>query len=92
MTAERVNQALTLLLKAVISPALAQATEPWQTNPRERIAHCIERVRIEASEGASLVAACAPQGRALLTQAQKTLERLESLQVLATALAGSPPA
>ena len=86
------DQALTLLLKAVISPALAQATESWQTHPRERIAHCIAQVRIEVSEGASLVAACAPHGRAMLTQAQQTLERLESLQVLATELAGSPPA
>ena len=92
MTAERVDQALTVLLKAVVNPALAKATEPWQTNPRERIAQCIGRVRIEASEGASLVAACAPHGRAMLTQAQQTLKRLESLQVLATALAGSPPA
>lgn len=92
MTAERVDQALTVLLKAVINPALAQATEPWQANPRERIAQCIERVRIEASEGASLVAACAPQGRAMLTQARQTLERLESLQLLATELACSTPA
>lgn len=91
ITAEQVDQALTVLLKAVVNPALAQVTEPWQTNPSERIAQCIERVRIEASEGASLVAACAPHGRAMLTQAQQTLERLESLQVLAMELAVSRP-
>ena len=91
ITAERVDQALTVLLKAMVNPALAKATEPWQTNPRERIGQCIERVRIEVSEGASLVAACAPHGRAMLTQAQQTLERLESLQVLAMELAVSRP-
>ena len=89
ITAEQVDQALTVLLKVVVNPALAQVTEPWQTNPSERIAQCIERVRIEASEGASLVAACAPHGRAMLTQAQQTLERLESLQLLAMELAVS---
>jgi hypothetical protein len=43
---------------------------------------CINRTKAEASEGAALIDACAPQGRAMLTQAQKKLEQLQALKVL----------
>ena len=78
-----VDQALTVLLRAVVNPALAQACEALHNTPLARIQHCIQQMRIEASEGASLVASCAPHGRAMLSQAQQTLERLESLEILA---------
>ena len=80
---KRLDQALTVLLRALVNPAMVQATKSMEGDPRARIADCIDQTRIEASEGASLVAACAPHGRAMLTQAQQTLERLESLQLLA---------
>ena len=78
-----VDQALTVLLRAVVNPALAQACEALHNTPLARIQHCIQQMRIDASEGASLVASCAPHGRAMLSQAQQTLERLESLEILA---------
>ena len=78
-----VNQALTVLLRAIVNPALAQASEALHDTPHARIQHCIQQLRIEASEGASLVASCAPHGRAMLSQAQQALERLESLEIVA---------
>ena len=38
--------------------------------------------KAEASEGAALIDACAPHGRAMLTQAQKRLEQLEAIKTL----------
>ena len=43
---------------------------------------CIDRTKADASEGAALIDACAPQGRAMLTQAQNRLEQLQALKVL----------
>ena len=48
----------------------------------QQIDLCTERTKVEASEGAALVDACAPHGRAMLTQAQKRLENLQALKVL----------
>ena len=90
LTCHPLDRALTVLVRALVSPALAQASEHVHSDPRARLQYCIEQVRIEASEGASLVAVCAPHGRAMLSQAQQTLERLESLQLLTRELAGSP--
>ena len=59
------------------STANVQATEVGA-----QIDLCIERVNAEASEGAALIDACAPHGRAMLTQAQIRLENLEALKVL----------
>ena len=47
-----------------------------------RIKACIEKVKVEASEGAALVAECAPHGRVMVAQAQKTLADLEALAVM----------
>ena len=43
---------------------------------------CINRTKAEVSEGAALIDACAPQGRAMLTQAQIKLGQLLALKVL----------
>jgi len=43
---------------------------------------CIERIKAEASEGVALIEACAPHGRALLSQAQQKLDALAELSVL----------
>ena len=39
-------------------------------------------MKADASEGAALVAECAPHGRAMLTQAQQQLANLDALKVL----------
>ena len=79
---ESVDRALTVLLRALLNPSMAQSSEALHANPINRLQYCIEQTRLEASEGASLVAACAPQGRAMFSQAQRRLEHLESLQLL----------
>ena len=79
-TAEDARQALLKLLSTLAGPANANADETQPVSAQ--IAHCIERTKTVASEGAALIDACVPHGRAMLTQAQKRLETLEALKVL----------
>ena len=79
-TAEDARQALLKLLSTLAGPANTNADEAQPVSAL--IARCIERTKTEASEGAALVDACVPHGRAMLTQAQKRLETLEALKVL----------
>ena len=79
-TAEDARQALLKLLSTLAGPANANTDETQPVSAL--IARCIERTKTEASEGAALVDACVPHGRAMLTQAQKRLETLEALKVL----------
>ena len=79
---ESVDRALTVLLRALLNPAMAQNSEALHPDAIDRLHYCIQQTRLEASEGASLVAACAPHGKAMLSQAQRRLEHLESLQLL----------
>ena len=79
-TSEETQLALLKLLTATAGPALKADDE---SKPIEdQIDLCIERTKAEASEGAALVAQCAPHGRAMLTQAQKRLDTLEALKVM----------
>ena len=87
---ESVDRALMVLLRAVLNPAMVQSSEALHADAINRLHYCIEQSRLEASEGASLVAACAPHGKAMLSQAQRHLERLESLQVLMAGHHGEP--
>ena len=68
------------LLSETPGPALGALEEELPAG--QPIDLCIERTKAEASEGAALVDACAPHGRALLTQAQQCLENLQALKVL----------
>lgn len=81
LNAETAKAAIKRLLLTCISPAMAAETEGINRTS-ERIRTCIERVKVEASEGASLVAECAPHGRAMVAKAQQTLADLEALSVL----------
>lgn len=87
ISTEPVNRAITVLLRALLTPAMAQRSEDLHADAVDRLTYCIEQTRLEASEGASLLDACAPHGRAMLSQAQRRLEQLESLQLL---LFGNP--
>ena len=79
-TSEDTRKALLNLLSAVAGPSGADVDE---TQPAgEQINLCIERTKAEASEGAALIDACAPHGRAMLTQAQKRLENIQALKIL----------
>ena len=95
-TAEDARQALLKLLSTLAGPANANADETQPVSAQ--IAHCIERTKTEASiertkteasEGAALIDACVPHGRAMLTQAQKRLETLEALKVLESVVSES---
>ena len=79
-TPEETRLALLKLLTATAGPALKAGDESKPV--AIQIDLCIERTKAEASEGAALVAQCAPHGRAMLTQAQKRLETLEALKVM----------
>lgn len=85
-TLESATAALKRLLLSSITPAMAAETE-GMASIRERIQACMERVKVEASEGAALVAECAPHGRVMVAQAQKTLADLEALAVMETLVA-----
>lgn len=85
-TFEAATAALKRLLLSSITPALAAETEGI-TPIGERINACIERVKVDASEGAALVAECVPHGRVMVAQAQKTLADLEALAVMETLVA-----
>ena len=75
-----VLKALAKLLKTLAGPANAGSIEDGDI--AHQIDRCIERAKADASEGAALIDACAPHGRAMLTQAQQRLEGLESLKQL----------
>ena len=79
-TPEDTRKALLTLLSSVAGPS---GTDVDETKPAgEQINLCIERTKAEASEGAALIDACAPHGRAMLTQAQQRLENLQALKIL----------
>ena len=69
---EETRKALLKLLCAVAGPTGADVDETQPAS--EQINLCIERTKAEASEGAALIDACAPHGRAVLSQAQQRLE------------------
>ena len=78
-------QALNRVLETVVGQAHASATTILRDDPNRRLSRCIERLQAEASEGAALLAECAPHGRHMVTQAQHKLAALDALQVLAKA-------
>jgi len=81
LNADAANAALKRLLLNCITPAMAAETEGL-TSISKRINACMERVKVDASEGAALVAECVPHGRVMVAQAQKTLANLEALAVM----------
>ena len=77
---ESADQALRLLLLAIAGPNYAGALK--EGNVAQQIDRCLNWVKAEASEAASLVDSCVPHGKPMLAQAQKLLEVLESLKLL----------
>ena len=84
VTIESIQQALNDLLHQ-LAPVLSKKSEAMASDPMSRIEYCMSLVKSEASLAASLIADCAPQGRPMLAEAQKTLKSLESLQRLGKA-------
>ena len=77
---ESADQALRLLLLAIAGPNYAGALK--EGNVAQQIDRCLNWVKAEASEAASLIDSCVPHGKPMLAQAQKRLEVLESLKLL----------
>ena len=77
---ESADQALRLLLLAIAGPNYSGALK--EGNVAQQIDRCLNWVKAEASEAASLVDSCVPHGKPMLAQAQKRLEVLESLKLL----------
>ena len=71
------------LISALVSQEAALTTK-LAKDPDARIDRCIELVKAEASEAASLIAECAPHGKPMLAEAQKKLEHLDALKMLET--------
>ena len=78
---EKARQALMLLLAAIVGPNYAGALKNGDVS--EQIDRCQAWVKAEASEAASLIESCVPHGKPMLAQAQKRLEGLDALQLLA---------
>ena len=74
------RRAILKLVSVLAGPAYQQSDQNKPLNLQIEL--CIERIKAEASEGVALIEACAPHGRAMLTQAQKRLENLQALKVL----------
>ena len=77
---DAVQRALQCLLTAVAGPNYARALQ--QGELPQQLDRCIDWVKAEASEAASLIESCVPHGKPMLAQAQKRLEALEALQAL----------
>ena len=77
---DAVQRALQCLLTAVAGPNYARALQ--QGELPQQLDRCIDWVKAEASEAASLIESCVPHGKPMLAQAQKLLEALEALQAL----------
>ena len=69
-------------LLAAVAPKQTEQTAELAEDVSARLDRCIELIKAEASQAASLIADCAPHGKPMLAQAQATLDSLESLKLL----------
>ena len=78
--AEETRRAIVKLLSILAGPAHHQSDliKPLHL----QLELCMERIKTEASEGAALIEACAPHGRAMLSQAKQKLDALAELSIL----------
>ena len=79
-TADETRRALQKLLSAVAGPAYRKSEANEDLD--RQIDNAIERVKAEASEGAALIAACAPHGKTLFARAQQKLDTLSGMKLL----------
>ena len=79
-TQENIEQALMLLLLAIVGPNYAGALKEGDVG--QQIDRCLSWVKAEASEAASLIETCVPHGKPMFAQAQRRLAVLESLKLL----------
>ena len=77
------NGALNQLLCEIVGSHHANSTESLKDNPTARVKQCTQLTMIEYSEAASLLSDCVPDAKRMVSQAQRKLDSLSSLAVLA---------
>ena len=80
ISAKETHRAILKLISVLAGPAYLQSDQNKPLNLQIEL--CVERIKAEASEGVALIDACAPHGRAILSQAQQKLDALAELSVL----------
>ena len=80
ITQNETRHALLKLLSVLAGPAYQHHSKDKPLT--QQIELCIAQVKTEASEAMALIEACAPHGKAMLSQAQQKLEAFSELQVL----------
>ena len=80
ISAQESHRAILKLISVLAGPAYLQSDQNKPLNLQIEL--CMERIKAEASEGVALIDACAPHGRAMLSQAQQKLDALAELSVL----------
>ena len=80
ISAKETHRAILKLISVLAGPAYLQSDQNKPLNLQIEL--CMERLKAEASEGVALIDACAPHGRAMLSQAQQKIDALAELSVL----------
>ena len=80
ISAKETHRAILKLISVLAGPTYLQSDQNKPLNLQIEL--CMERIKAEASEGVALIDACAPHGRAMLSQAQQKLDALAELSVL----------
>ena len=79
-TAER---AINQLLSLIVGTKFAKQTDSLKNEPIARLKKCIELTLNEYSDAVSLQADCVPDAQRMIAQAQRKLDSLNSLTILA---------
>ncbi len=83
---DKVHSALNQLLIAIAGVNHATQTDELHGDPKSRILRCIDLAMAEFSEATSILQDCAPDARRQLSLAQRKLDSLNSLAILANFL------
>ena len=77
------DRAINQLLSVIVGNKHARNTDALKDNPAARVKKCTEFAMTEYSEAASLLSDCVPDAKRMVSQAQRKLDSLSSLAVLA---------
>lgn len=80
---ETAKRAINQLLSLIVGTKFAKQTDSLKTEPIARLKKCIELTLNEYSEAMSLQSDCVPDAQRMITQAQRKLDSLNSLTILA---------
>ncbi len=78
------NRAVNQLISVIVGSNHASSTDSLKSNPPARVKQCNELAITEYSEAASLLSDCVPDAKRMVSQAQRKLDSLSSLAVLAS--------